>query len=408
MHGLRDLRVVDLSTGIAGGYATKLLADAGADVIKVEPPEGDPLRRWSASGAELGGEDGALFRFLAGGKRSVAGAPGDAEVEELFASADLVVESFPPAAFDPAPLLARHPGLVVLSITPFGRSGPFKHHPWTEFTLQALSGSIGTRGLPGGEPFQAGGRIPEWVGGTYAAVAGLAAVWRAGNSGHGEHVDFSLLEAMTLAGTNYLDLAFRLLGIEKREGLPQSVETPSIEPTADGYVGFCTNSRQQVSDFMLLIERPELREDRELAQVQGRLARFQEWNEIVHAFTREHTTAEIRSGRPCCASRWRRCWTGRGSASTSRWWRGACCARTPVAGACSRAPPTASTTGIRRSPARRRGWGSTAVASRRAGRGVQPPRASRSCPLRACVCWTSPPGGPAPRPRTCWRPWVPT
>ena len=70
MHGLRDLRVVDFSDRIAGAYVTKLLADAHADVIKVEPPEGDPLRRWSASHQELDNDDGALFQFLACSKRS--------------------------------------------------------------------------------------------------------------------------------------------------------------------------------------------------------------------------------------------------------------------------------------------------------------------------------------------------
>ena len=298
MHGLRELRVVDLSTGIAGAYATKLLADAGADVVKVEPAEGDLLRRWSATGAELGGEDGALFRFLAAGKRSVVGRPGDPEVDALVAGADLVVESFSPRGshpedLDAAALMRREPGLVVLSITPFGQSGPWRDRPWTEFTIQAQCGSIGTRGLPGQEPFQAGGRITEWVAGTFAAVAALAAVQRARRTGHGEHVDFSLFEGMTLASTNYLDLAFRLLGLDDPPGASQSFETPSIEPTADGWVGFCTNSRQQVSDFMVLIERPELRDDEGLAQVHGRVARHAEWQKIVHAWTRQHTTEEI-------------------------------------------------------------------------------------------------------------------
>ena len=80
MHGLRELRVVDFSTEIAGPYCTRLLADAGAEVIKVERPEGDPLRRWSATGADLKGEDSGLFRFLAGGKQSVVGVPEDAAV----------------------------------------------------------------------------------------------------------------------------------------------------------------------------------------------------------------------------------------------------------------------------------------------------------------------------------------
>ncbi len=292
-RGLRDLRVVDLSTGIAGPYCTKLLADAGADVVVVEPPGGDPLRRWSASGAELGGEDGALFCFLHQNKRGVTGLPGDAAVEELLPGADLVVESHEPGRLDGLAWRERFPGLVWLSITPYGRGGPFGSRPATEFTIQADCGSIGTRGLPGGEPFQCGGRTAEWVAGTYAAVGALAAVQRARRSGHGEHVDFSILEVIAIAGTNYMDLLHRLLGSPPLGGLPQSVETPSIEPSADGYVGFCTNSRQQFSDFLLLIGRPDLQSDQTLASVGGRVARLAEWNAIVHAWTRRHTTAEI-------------------------------------------------------------------------------------------------------------------
>ena len=294
MHGLRDLRVIDLSSRIAGAYCTKLLADAGADVVKVEPPEGDPLRRWSATGADLGGRDGALFRFLNQNKRSVVGRPDDPEVLALAAGADLVVESLEPGAIDGLDLPGRFPGLVLLSISPFGRGGPWTQRPSSEFTIQAECGSIGTRGLPGREPFQAGGRTTEWLGGTYAAVAALAALLRARRTGHGEHVDFSLLEVMTIAGTNYMDLISRLLGVGAPDGpLPQSVETPSIEPTADGYVGFCTNSRQQFSDFLLLIGRTDLQQDEGLAQVAGRMARFDEWNAIVHAWTTRHTTGEI-------------------------------------------------------------------------------------------------------------------
>jgi len=291
---LGALRVVDLSTGIAGAYCTKLFADAGADVVKVEPPGGDPLRRWSATRGDLAGEeDGALFQFLAGGKRSVVGGPRDREVETLFADADLVVESFAPDEIDARAIADRHPGLVWLSITPFGRSGPYAGRPASEFTVQAEAGSIGTRGLPGQEPFQAGGRITEWLAGTFSAVAGLAAVGRARRKGQGEQIDFSWLEVMNLASSNFMDLFFGLAGRPTLGGSAQSVETPSIEPTLDGYVGFCTNSAQQFSDFLLLIEHPELRADRSLAQVQGRLARFDWWTDLVKSYTTTHSTAEI-------------------------------------------------------------------------------------------------------------------
>ena len=134
--------------------------------------------------------DAPLFQFLAAGKRSVVGAPGDPHVEALVSSADLVVESFQPDdRLEAARRVERHPGLVVLSITPFGRTGPYAGRPATEFTVQAESGSIATRGLASQPPIMAGGRTTEWVGGTFAAVAALAAVRRARAHGLGEHVE---------------------------------------------------------------------------------------------------------------------------------------------------------------------------------------------------------------------------
>jgi crotonobetainyl-CoA:carnitine CoA-transferase CaiB-like acyl-CoA transferase len=293
MRWLRDLRVIDLSTGIPGAYATKLLADAGADVVKVEPPGGDPLRRWSATGADLRSRDGALFQFLHTSKRSVVGGPNDPEVRALVEGADLAVESFEHDALDSVALCAAAPGLVLLSITPFGRSGPYAGRPASEFTVQAECGSIGARGLPDQAPFMAGGRTTEWVGGTFAAVAALAAVRRARRTGRGEHVDFSLLEVMNIAGTMYGDLFHSLAGRPPCTAPARTVEVPSIEPTVDGWVGFNTNSRQQYRDFLLLIERPDLLEDEELARIDGRWRRLDEWNEIVRAWTTRHTTAEI-------------------------------------------------------------------------------------------------------------------
>jgi len=295
MRGLREFRVVDFSGGIAGAYCTKLMADAGADVVKVEPAAGDPLRRWSASEQDLGESDGALFQFLHFSKRSVVASLPDSDADDLIAGADLVVESGAAEGLDPAVLVERHPGLVVLSITPYGRTGPWAGRPTSEFIIQAECGSIGCRGLPGGEPFMAGGRITDWVAGTFASVAALAALHRARRTGHGEWIDFSMLEAMAIATTNFLSVLFQMFGAspELDGPLMPTVETPSIEPSSDGYVGFCTNTRQQFSDFLLMIERPDLREDEELSQFAGRLGRLAEWERIVHAWTCQHTTQEI-------------------------------------------------------------------------------------------------------------------
>jgi len=301
-QGLAGVRVLEFSTQIAGPYCAKLFVDAGAEVIKVEPSEGDPLRRKSATGADLGGRDSALFTYLNAGKRSVVGRAADPRVAALLAEADLVIEAHGLATdggerLDVEALREAHPSLVVLSLTPYGLGGPWAGRLATEFTLQAESGSIGIRGLLGQEPFQAGGRITEWGAGSYGAAAALVAVLHARATGRGAHVDLSLLETANLVFTNYSETMNRLMnggpGEAPHAFLAPAVETPSIEPTADGYVGFCTNARQQFSDFLVMIERPDLRADEQLAQFAGRLLRFAEWNEIMRAWLSKKTTAEV-------------------------------------------------------------------------------------------------------------------
>jgi crotonobetainyl-CoA:carnitine CoA-transferase CaiB-like acyl-CoA transferase len=296
MHGL-DLHVVDLSSGIAGGYCSKLLTDAGADVVKVEPPAGDPLRRWSAGAAARGellpeGQDGALFRFLHHGQRSVVGEPGQADADALIASADLVIEDgrLSPERID----ALRTSGVVVISITPFGRAGIAGDRPATEFTVQAESGALIGRGVPERPPFMCGGRVSEWVSGTFASVAALAACRGAARTGHGEHVDFSMAELMTIAGANYADAMHALMGRPPLDRPARTQETPSIEPTLDGYVGVNTNTQTMFEAFLLMIERPELMiEDPSWAMARVRNERFEEWNRIVHEWTTKHPTEEI-------------------------------------------------------------------------------------------------------------------
>ena len=296
MHGLKGIRVVDASTGVAGPYCSKLFADAGADVIKLEPAGGDPLRRWTTSSADLGDEDGGLFLYLNASKRSVVGTLDDrptAEIETLLAGADLLIEDRPPGSLDRSALCERHPGLVLLSITPFGLTGPLSERPATDFILQAEAGSLAGRSRPGHEPYQAGGDVSAWAGGAFAAVAALAAVRHARETGNGEHVDLSLHAVTAMVTNAYLDLMWGLLGRPPFAGLLPAFETPSVEPTRDGFVGFTTYSAQQMSDFLLLIERPELRETGEFDLVAQRLARLEEWEQIVHAWTRTHDTDEV-------------------------------------------------------------------------------------------------------------------
>ena len=151
--------VVDLSSGLAGAYCTKLLVDGGADVVKVEDPDGDPLRRWSESGAPIAPDaDGAFFQFLSASKDSVvASANIDADVEvvrTLIADAEVVVWSAgtsiaDDARFSPAELHHARPNAVVVALSPFGLDGPWQDRPSTDFTRQALCGGHVQRGTPG-------------------------------------------------------------------------------------------------------------------------------------------------------------------------------------------------------------------------------------------------------------------
>ncbi|MFI5507668.1 CaiB/BaiF CoA transferase family protein [Mycobacterium sp. NPDC051804] len=290
---LDDVRVVDFSTGVAGPYATHLLRDMGAAVLKIEPPSGDPLRAWSASGRRPADQDGALFCFLNGGKRSICGGPGDPEVIELIGDADIVIESGQLSDDDIKQLRERFPHLVNVSVTPFGRSGAWARRPATEFTLQALCGSTASRGSTDRPPVAVGGRLGEWISGTYAAVAALA--FLAG--GRGDHVDVSMLECMCVTmggyGHLYASLAGQLPKAAEYRGPVRSVESPSVEPTSDGLVGFCTVTAQQFADLAAMIGHPDLGDDPRFQNAGQRIINQREFAAILHGWTTKHTTAEI-------------------------------------------------------------------------------------------------------------------
>ena len=295
---LAGVRVLDLSSEIAGPYATKQLVDAGADVVKIESAAGDPLRRWSASGQDLRGRDGVLFHYLNAGKRSVVwdleSAEGRDKLLRLLPETELVVEDFGPGGMrarglDFSVLHEHNPRLSLLSISSFGLEGPWAERAGTEWTLAAELGSTAYRGLPERGPVGAGGRLGEWVAGTYAAVGGLAA-WRAARrSGIGEHVDLSMFEAMSLSMTVFHDLFGQLF-----EGpLAQAVEVPSIVPARDGWVGVCTYTGQQWKDFCALLGRPDLSEDPRFYDGTSRMQHLEYMQGVIHGWTREHTVAEI-------------------------------------------------------------------------------------------------------------------
>lgn len=291
------LRVVEVSAGISAAYCGKLFVDAGAEVVKIEPPDGDPMRGWSASGVDLAPEQsGALFGFLHAGKRSVVADTAAMATADFLAGADLVITdgSAGWSAAVVSELVTSDPAAVVVSVTPFGLDGPYVDAgvEADEFILQALCGSIGSRGWPGVVPMQAGGRIGEWVAGAYGAVAAAAAARRGRRTGRGEVIDVSTFESMivTMGGLGAVSASVLR---EHQPPAPRSLEIPSIVPTSDGLVGFCTITAQQFADFLVLIDRADLLDDAHLASFAGRARRRLEFLAMVESWTTTRTTAEI-------------------------------------------------------------------------------------------------------------------
>ncbi|GIH73599.1 CoA transferase [Planobispora longispora] len=242
---MAGLRVAEDSRTIAGAYAGKLFADCGAEVFTT----------------------GRLDGFLSYGKRVVSSLP----------PADVLIRETDEPADAP----------ITVDISPYGRGGP--RRPWTDFTLQAESGSLRLRGLPDSYPLMAGGRPAEWVAGALAAGGALAAVL----GGQSAHVDVALLDVHAYVTNLFVDAAAALRGDSREPAILRHRLSPSVEPTLDGWVGFNLASAQNLQDFMILIERPDLLADEELTTHYGRYRRAEEWNEIVQSWTRRHTTAHI-------------------------------------------------------------------------------------------------------------------
>ncbi|MFL6022014.1 MAG: CoA transferase [Marmoricola sp.] len=293
-YPLSGYTVVDFSSGIAGGYCTKLLADAGATVVKLEAPEGDPLRSWSASQspAPSGGEQ-PLFAYLSGAKHSVVLDPDDAEAAVraarlVLARADAVVwspesrlASLPELA--PARIAADFPHLAITAITPFGLTGPWAGRPATEFTLQAWSGGIVGigRGAADRAPIHIGGQVGEWLSGAYAAVSLLASRRhrRAGVT------DLSKLEVSALTTTYYPVTFFDCFGQPQKK--ERSLVPPGVSAAKDGLIGVATGTQQQRSDLYVMLGHPEWLEDDAL------ISRPAELIPEINAWLAERTVAEI-------------------------------------------------------------------------------------------------------------------
>ncbi|MEE2057309.1 CaiB/BaiF CoA-transferase family protein [Rhodococcus artemisiae] len=295
---LEGFVVVDLSVGVAGGYGTRLLADGGATVLKVEATEGDPLRRWSGSGAEIGDEEsGPFFQFLAGGKESLVLDPGSADVAmqvgRLLASADALIWSADSpfaniAELHPKRLEADHPHLVIVAISPFGLEGPWSGRAATEFTLQAWSGAIVGlgRGAPDRAPVQVGGRVGQFVTGTYTAIAALTGRVNSRLTGRGCLIDLSMLESIVLSLTYYPVTYHDVM--ERPWRTERALVLPGVQQAADGLVGMACGTLQQRQDLYVMMDHAEWIEDDAI------MSRPAEVAPLIAEWVAERTVDEIR------------------------------------------------------------------------------------------------------------------
>jgi crotonobetainyl-CoA:carnitine CoA-transferase CaiB-like acyl-CoA transferase len=280
---LDGIRVVDCSTVLAGPYCTMLLADLGADVVKVEPPEGDATRGWGPPwvGDEAAGtRTAAYFLAVNRNKRSLRldlRAPGGREVlERLLARGDVLVENFRAGGFErlgfsEAALAALNPNLVHLAIGGYGIGGPDAAKPGYDFIIQATGGLMSITGEPaedGGRPIKVGVAISDVVTGLYGAIGLLAALLARGRmsgpgrSTAGQRIDATLLGSTLAILVNQAQNAFVTGAAPRRLGNAH----PNIVPyetfaTADGDIAVAVGSELQWPRFCTAIGLPELATD---------------------------------------------------------------------------------------------------------------------------------------------------
>ncbi|MCS7207845.1 MAG: CoA transferase [Dehalococcoidia bacterium] len=293
-QALEGIRVLDLTHYIAGPFATRLLADLGADVVKVERPRGgDPARRLGPFFQDIPqGEHSLLFFFLNLNKRSITldvkTATGRSLLRPLVEWADLVVENFAPGtlaswALSYETLASWNPRVVLVSLSNFGQWGPYRDYQVDDLIAYGMGGPMLMTGIADREPSTIGLYIPLYQAGAVAALAGLMGVTQAELTGRGDWLDVSIFETqvgsqdrrtVALVGYQYTGETFT-------RRVPAATIASGIKPCQDGYVGFAGFGPRFVS-VVAMLGRPELLQDPRWGTVEGRAR-----PEAAEAFDRE-------------------------------------------------------------------------------------------------------------------------
>ena len=300
-QALAGLRVLDLATFIAGPFTAGLLAEFGADVIKVEQPgTGDAIREL---GEKVNGR--SLFYALEDrGRRSVTcnlRLPRGQELAlELIRRADVVVENFRPGTLERwnlgyERLRAANPGVILLRVSAYGQTGPYAGRPGFGRIAQAFGGLTYLAGHPDRPPVNPGSAtLADYAAGLFGAVAVLAALRHRDSTGEGQVIDVSLFESIFRL-TDQMALAYDVLGIvRERRGSDAHATPHNHYPTADGkWIAIACTSDRIFSRLAAAMNQPAWAEDPQYASMDARVARRQEVDQRVIAWTQRSTQAEL-------------------------------------------------------------------------------------------------------------------
>jgi len=266
---LDGLKVVELARILAGPWAGQTLSDLGADVIKVESPEGDDTRKWGPPFVETdGGKTASYFHSCNRGKRSIAvdfrTPEGQETVRALVAETDILIENFKVGGLakyglDYASLAELNPGLIYCSITGFGQTGPYAHRAGYDFIIQGMSGLMSITGEPDGQPQKVGVAVTDIFTGLYSTVAILAAVQQRHTTGKGQHIDMALLDCAAAITANQA-MNYLTSGTAP---VKMGNEHPNLTPyqvfdCADGWIIIATGNDAQYQRLCTLLTLPDL------------------------------------------------------------------------------------------------------------------------------------------------------
>ena len=297
---LDGIRVLDLSQYIAGPQATQMLGDLGADVVKVEPPGGDPARQW---GPPFWGGDAPIFLAFNRNKRSIVvdmkSPEGREVIDCLLARADVVVQAFRKGViermgFDYEAVKAKHPKIVYASLTGYGSEGPYANTPGYDPLLQAYSGIMSITGQPDGPPARVGGSVGDIGSGYLIALGVLAALRKRDAEGVGSLVECSLLDT-SLGWIGYHMMTYLAGGnVPQRMGTGLKMIAPYESfPTKDGDLMICGGNDGIFQRLCEALEIPEAANDPRFLDNPLRVKNYSALRELLSSRTRELTTEEL-------------------------------------------------------------------------------------------------------------------